>query len=110
MPAVSTPRVRPLTLVLVLSLPILSLAAQKFYPDDPLEKEPPPTQVGKVKHRALSDYYDLLENTFFVRGERNTRSRFVRAKSANTLGEVPDSAWYTCGVPHCQDHFWVKIS
>lgn len=93
--AVWISRVRLLTLVLVLGLPLASLGRQKFYLDDPMEKEPPPMQVGKVKSRDLSDYYDLLGNTFFVRGERNTRARFVRSKSANTLGEVPDSPWHT---------------
>ncbi len=81
--------------VLALSTPPISLGAKKFHADDPLEKEPPPLTVSKVEHRALSDYYDLLENTFSRRGERNTPSRFVRSKSANTLGEVPDSPWYT---------------
>ncbi len=88
-------RVLPFTLVLVLSSVTTSLGAEKFYPDDPIENEPPPVTVGKVKTRKLNDYYDLLENTFSRRGEANTRSKFVRPKSANTLGEVPDSAWYT---------------
>ncbi len=88
-------RVLPLTLVLVLSSVTTSLGAKKFYADDPIEMEPQPVTVGKVKTRKLNDYYDLLENTFSRRGERNTKLRFVRSKSANTLGEVPDSAWYT---------------
>src|SRR6266536_5548880 len=84
----------PFPFVLMLGLPSLS-GATKFRPDDPLQREPPPVQAGKVKPRALSDYYDLFENTFSRRGERNIGSRFVRARSANTLGEVPDSPWYT---------------
>jgi len=72
-----------------------SPGGKRFYADDPIKKEPTPMTVSQIKQRALSDYYDLLENTFHRRGERNTRSEFVGAKSANTLGEVPDSAWYT---------------
>jgi len=80
---------------LALSAVPASLGANKFYPDDPIAKDPPPVKVAKVKHRALSDYYDLLKNTFYRLGERNTESRLVTAKSVNTLGEVPDSPWYT---------------
>ncbi len=88
-------RVVAFAFVLALSAPRTCLAAKKFRADDPLEKEPPPLNASKVEPRALSDYYDLVENTFFRRGERNTKSRPVRSKSANTLGEVPDSPWYT---------------
>ncbi len=70
------------------------LNAQKFYDDDPIQKEPAPMNVEKVKARKLSDYYDLLRNTFSKPGEPNTKNRHVPAKGINTLGEVPDSAWY----------------
>ena len=82
-------------IVLALCMPVAGSGPNKFYPDDPVGKDPPPVSVDKVKHRALSDYYDLLKNTFYHLGERNTESRFVSAKSVNTLGEVPDSPWYT---------------
>jgi hypothetical protein len=83
------------TLVLALNAPLASAGPKKFRADDPIEKEPPPVTVNRVELRALSDYYDLLGNTFFRLGDRNTGSRSVRSRSANTLGEVPDSAWYT---------------
>jgi hypothetical protein len=82
-------------LALELSVPLAFRGATRFYADDPVEKDPPPVTISKVKSRALSDYYDVLKNTFYRLGERNTRSRFLRAKSVNTLGEVPDSPWYT---------------
>jgi hypothetical protein len=88
-------RVVVFAFVLPLSTIPSSLRAKKFKADDPLEKEPPPMMVREVKTRALSDYYDLLENTLVRRGERNTRFRLVHSKSANTLGEVPDSPWFT---------------
>ncbi len=39
------------------------MAADKFYSDDPLQKEPSPRDAI-VKNRKLNDYYDLLENSF----------------------------------------------
>jgi hypothetical protein len=65
-------------------------AAQKFYPDDPLWREPPPMPVGKLRVRDISDSYDLMQQTVISPGRRPG----VTAGAVNTLGEVPDSAWY----------------
>ncbi|HXG34596.1 MAG TPA: hypothetical protein VNJ11_14620 [Bryobacteraceae bacterium] len=69
-------------------------AARKFYPDDPIRQEPPPLRVEKAKFRKLSDYYDFFLNTFTRPGEYHTRRRRIPAQGVNTLGEVPDGAWY----------------
>lgn len=69
-------------------------AAQKFYSDDPIEKEPAPVRVEKARFRKLSDYYDFFLNTFTSPGERQTKGRIIPAQNVNTLGEVPDGAWY----------------
>src|SRR3990170_1883186 len=71
------------------------LYARKFYADDPLEKVPPPRSVSQAVSRKLSDYYDFLHQTFFHPGERHTPAHPIPAQEVNTLGEVPDSAWYT---------------
>jgi hypothetical protein len=39
----------------------------------------------------LSDYYDLLENTFGSPGDATAK----RALDVNTIDEVPDSSWFT---------------
>lgn len=70
-------------------------AAQKFYADDPLLAVPPPKNVQTVVSRKLSDYYDFLRNTFSNPGERHTNSRIIPAQEVNTLGEAPNSTWYT---------------
>ena len=44
--------------------------AQKFYPDDPLLKEPAPRQAGAVAASSISDIYDLFRNTLSSPGER----------------------------------------
>lgn len=79
------------TLALLLPWP---LGAQKFYPDDPVWKEPKPRAVAEVLGRKLSDYYDFFWHTFATPGERHTTREPIRARSVNTLGEVPDGAWY----------------
>jgi hypothetical protein len=71
------------------------LAAEKFYSDDPLQVEPRPRNANEVKVRRLNDYYDLLENSFAERGQRNRPGRVSPAQGVNTLGEPMDGAWYT---------------
>lgn len=75
--------------------------AVKFYPDDPLQREPAPRNVNEAKFRSLSDYYEFLVYPFTPPGELNRRkpkgSRqpvYYRAQGVNTLGEVPDGSWY----------------
>jgi hypothetical protein len=69
---------------------------KKFYADDPLWQEPRPLPVEAARSRKLSDYYDFLQNTIWKTGELQSRAgRPIPAQGVNTLGEVPDSAWYT---------------
>lgn len=86
---------RVLRAVAPLLLLALSAAAQRFRPDDPLWREPRPRPVRQAAVRALSDYYDFFLNTFTKPEEKPPKGKTIRALSANTLGEVPDSAWYT---------------
>ena len=87
-------------IVLVLFFPVL-LSAKKFYDDDPLEKEPTPIHVEDANFRKLNLYYDFLLHTFAQPGEkqpkkkRGKKAEFIPAQAVNTLGEVPDSAWFT---------------
>lgn len=69
--------------------------APKFYPDDPVWKEPAPRAVGDVKPRKLSDYYDFFLHSFAHPGEHQPKRETIAAKNTNTLAEVPDSPWYT---------------
>jgi hypothetical protein len=70
------------------------LAAQRFYPDDPLLKEPKPVNVAKPLNRTINEYYDFFENTLFE-PVKDRKQNPGPAEAVNTLGEVPDSAWYT---------------
>jgi hypothetical protein len=77
---------------LVLAIAITGLAAaQKFYPDDPLRREPKPLSIEKVLSRKVEDYFDFFHNTFAPPGDRNR----IPAQGVNTLGEPMDGAWYT---------------
>ncbi len=84
---------RGMTLLLLLAAP--ALGAVKFRPDDPLQKEPAPTNAAKVKPRKVSDYYDFFQNTFGKPGHPKNKAERIPGQAVNTLGEVPDSAWYT---------------
>ena len=73
----------------------VSLWGQKFYPDDPLQKEPPPLPVIDPGPRALSDLLDFFSNTFGKPGERHSEVGVIPAGAVNTLGEVLDTPWFT---------------
>jgi hypothetical protein len=78
----------------------------KFYADDPLLQEPAPRPVNGIRLRKINETYDFLYNSFAVpRFEKKaTQSNRRRALDANTLGDVPDSAWYT------KRHFFKRMS
>ncbi len=78
-------------LLLWLATPLI---ARKFYDDDPIPKEPPPVNVANIQGRKLGDYYDFFANTFGKPGERQHKGKLIPARAVNTLGEVPDCAWY----------------
>src|SRR2546421_9616927 len=69
--------------------------AQRFYPDDPVWKEPPPVPVSKVEKQKLDNLIDFYKNTFHEKGERHRSGKIIPSAGTNTLGEVPDNAWYT---------------
>ena len=81
---------------LLLLLACTAFAQPKFYPDDPLDKEPAPRNVDKVLSRKLSDYYDLFSHQFGKTGERQPKMGppIVARASVNTLGEPMDGVWY----------------
>ncbi|MEX2260460.1 MAG: hypothetical protein WD696_00835 [Bryobacteraceae bacterium] len=76
-------------------LPVAALEGKKFYPDDPLWKSPPPMPVDDPRARKLNEYYDFFYNSFAEPGESHPRYEPIEGRAANTLGEVPDSEWYT---------------
>jgi hypothetical protein len=71
--------------------------ARKFYSDDPLWREPAPRPVNGLATRDVDHMYDFLENAYVTpRRDGKAAKRAPKpALDVNTLGEVPDSSWYT---------------
>src|SRR5688572_21529015 len=63
----------------------------KFLPDDPIWQDPDRMTIPEPPKLDISKGYDLLENTFMSPGGDPKQP----AVNTNTLGEVPDSSWYT---------------
>src|SRR5690242_17148601 len=76
-----------------IALTAISLDAQqpqrRFYPDDPMWVDDDKRDIAPVAEDELSKSYDFAINTF-------KRSKVTSpALNVNTLGEVPDSSWFT---------------
>ncbi len=79
-------------LVLVLSTAWLTAAPQKFKSDDPIWVDPDNLPIPQPEEQDdRSQILDLIENTFTHKPD----DIIPRAENINTLGEVPDSSWFT---------------
>jgi hypothetical protein len=66
-------------------------AAPRFLPDDPVRVDDDRLPMPRPQKVELSTTFDVIERTFKHRPEGN----IPRAVNVNTLGEVPDSSWFT---------------
>ncbi len=64
----------------------------RFYPDDPITREPESQDASKTAEYEQSEMYELLYNLFVTSGYKPTG---LRAQNINTIDEVPDSSWFT---------------
>jgi hypothetical protein len=64
--------------------------ANRFYPDDPIWRDADTRDIPPVAEFDLSKSYEFLNETF---GE--TVRSHGPALNVNTVGEVPDSSWFT---------------
>ena len=69
-------------------------AAQKFYPDDPLLREPTPLPAPDPALRNFSVLLEAITTTVSRQGERHPGKQVIAAQGVNTLGDVLDGAWY----------------
>ena len=67
-------------------------AGQKFYADDPIARIVDSQDASAVKEREIDLLYDTIENSFHRPGDDTPN---VRAQNVNTVGEAPDSNWFT---------------
>ena len=86
----------------VLALVVLTTAlgttvraqAPRFYPDDPLAREPVPLPVAGIEPRALSAMLEAINNSVKTRGQPHPGTGVIPAQGVNTLGDVMDGEWY----------------
>ena len=84
-------RVVQTRLALAFLLTVSTVQAQRFKPDDPLWQDPDRIlSIPGPTDRPLSKTIDLFQKTFIKPEEGQ-----MRAQNINTLGEVPDSSWFT---------------
>jgi hypothetical protein len=70
---------------------VLGQSARRFHSEDPMAVEPETQDASRVVPFKIDLFYDLLLNQFSRPGE----PAGPRAKSINTIDEVPDSSWFT---------------
>jgi hypothetical protein len=64
--------------------------SKRFYPDDPMWRDDDMRSIAEPAQHDLSKSFEFVANTF-----RETARSFGPALNVNTLGEVPDSSWFT---------------
>jgi hypothetical protein len=78
------------------SIGLFTIAAStqgpRFYPDDPISREPESQDPSKVAPYDQSQMYELVHNLFVTAGYKPSGRR---AQNLNTIDEVPDSSWFT---------------
>src|SRR5262245_52578420 len=69
----------------------------KVHADAAVWHEAAPRAVGEVRHCAVNDLYDFVDNRFVVpaKYDKTLKEGASPAGDINTMGEVPDSSWYT---------------
>jgi hypothetical protein len=87
-----------LTFITVVSIAAISgfgsasATGPRFYRDDPIVREPEPQDARGAALSEVDLMYELTYNLFALSGRKPTG---VRAENVNTIGEVPDSSWFT---------------
>ena len=71
---------------------VASMQGPRFYPDDPIAREPESQNPAKVEPYEQSQMYELMFNLFVNSGHVPSG---LRAQNINTIDEVPDSSWFT---------------
>lgn len=85
----------PLGLAITLAAsitPVSSGQAPRFFPDDPISREPETQDASGAKPADVGLAYDLSYN-LFVTPRRDPSG--TKAQNVNTVDEVPDSSWFT---------------
>ena len=86
--------IRVVLVLLLCPALLVSIDGQRprFFPDDPLQREPETQDASGVQEWEIGLTPDLLLNLFSQPGDPTTDQR---AQNVNTADEVPDSSWFT---------------
>jgi hypothetical protein len=69
---------------------VTACSAQQFLPDDPLTRTPEIATVRQTNVQDINAMYDFFHDSLHYKNHAVTESLAI-----NTLGEVPDSSWFT---------------
>ena len=69
----------------------IDAAGRKFYPDDPIWKDPETQDAASVVEIPPVGKYEFVQNSFKTPGDATD----TRAVNVNSVDEVPDSSWFT---------------
>jgi hypothetical protein len=95
MASLCRPRVLAVAVALAVACLVTTTSAQngpRFYPDDPLQQEPSSQDASGAESWDIELATDLLLNLFTRPGDP---AHYVEAQNINTIGEIPDSTWFT---------------
>ncbi len=81
-----------LTLLAAMAMPPVFTAGQKFYPDDPIQREPESRDASAAQPWDIGLMYEISMNLFATPYHKPAN---IRALNVNTIDEVPDSSWFT---------------
>ena len=81
-----------LTILAALAVAPAFTAGQKFYPDDPLQREPESRDASGAQPWDIGLMYEISMNLFATPYHKPSNKR---ALNVNTIDEVPDSSWFT---------------
>jgi hypothetical protein len=70
----------------------VSTKGLRFYPDDPIAREPESQDAARIQPYGIRDLYEMSVNLFVTAGYKPSG---MRAQNINTIDEVPDSNWFT---------------
>jgi len=72
--------------------PVAGGQKPRFYPDDPIANVPATQDASGVQPKSVNLIYDEARNFL---GNPGDPDMYRRARSINTIDEVPDSSWFT---------------
>jgi len=89
-----TARARLLVLTILAAIAVAPAftAGPKFYPDDPIQREPESRDASSAEPWDIGLMYEISMNLFATPYHKPSNKR---ALNVNTIDEVPDSSWFT---------------